>query len=118
MLAVPKRAVSGPNEPPRSDRVISDNWRGLYGSAPFSSMLRGAASGVLRNGAIYANISGFEVFFSPRIVVRRGAHLILNRQILSKTLAIRNLTGSGARRILKPERDQQKCVPVLPPIAL
>ena len=38
MLAVPKRAVSGPNEPPRSDRVIADNWRGLYGSDPFSSI--------------------------------------------------------------------------------
>ena len=33
---------SGPfpaqNEPPRSDRVTADNWRGLYGSDPFSSI--------------------------------------------------------------------------------
>ena len=26
------------NEPPRSDRVIADSWRGLYGSDLFSSM--------------------------------------------------------------------------------
>jgi hypothetical protein len=42
MLTGPKQAVSGPNEPPRSDRVIADSWRGLYGSDPFSSMRRGA----------------------------------------------------------------------------
>jgi hypothetical protein len=58
------------------------------------------------------------VFFRVRMVVCHRAHLILNRQILSKTLAIRNLTGSGATRILKTERDQQKREPVLGPIAL
>jgi hypothetical protein len=103
---------------PPSDRVIADNWRGLYGSAPFSSMLRGAASLIPRNGVICANISGFAVFFRMRMVVRHRAHLILNRQILSKTLAIRNLTGSGATRILKTERNRQKWEPVLRPIAL
>ena len=36
MLAGLKQAVSGPNEPPRSDRAIADSWRGLYGSDPFS----------------------------------------------------------------------------------
>ena len=41
-LRAHKQAVSGPNEPPRSDRVIADSWRGLYGSDRFSSMRRGA----------------------------------------------------------------------------
>jgi len=40
MLVGPKRAISGPMEPPRSDRVIADSWRGLYGSDPFSSIWR------------------------------------------------------------------------------
>jgi hypothetical protein len=73
MLVGPKRAISGPNEPPRSDRVIADNLRGLYGSALFSSMLRGAAFLIPRNGAIYANISGFAVFFRIRMLVRHRA---------------------------------------------
>ena len=47
MLAGPKRANRGPNEPPRSDRVIADSWRGLYGSDRFPSMLPGAAFAVL-----------------------------------------------------------------------
>jgi hypothetical protein len=34
-----KWAVFGPNEPPRSNRVIADSWRGLYGSDLFSSTL-------------------------------------------------------------------------------
>jgi hypothetical protein len=42
------------------------------------------------------------------------AHWIGNQ----RTLAIRNLTGSAAKRILKTGRDQQKWAPVLCPIAL
>ena len=68
MLAGPKRATSGPNEPPRSNRAIADDWRGLYGSDLFSSMLPDAAFKVLRNGAIGANISMFPVFFGGRMV--------------------------------------------------
>ena len=40
MLLGPKRAISGPMEPPRSNRIIADNWRGLYGSDLFSSIWR------------------------------------------------------------------------------
>jgi len=40
MLAGLNKAVSGPKEPPRPSRVTADNWRGLYGSDLFSSMLR------------------------------------------------------------------------------
>ena len=71
MLLGPKRAISGPMEPPRSDRVIADSWRGLYGSDPFSSIWR------LSQGSppsrplprpskprIYAKISGFAGFLT------------------------------------------------------
>ena len=64
MLTGPKRAVSGPIEPPRSNRAIADSWRGLYGSDLFSSMLRHAAFEVPRNDAIGANISVFAGFLS------------------------------------------------------
>jgi len=74
MLAGPKQAIFGPNEPPRSDRAIADNWRGLYGSDPFSSMLRDAAIEVLRNVAIGSNISMFPVFFSARMATGSGGH--------------------------------------------
>jgi hypothetical protein len=40
MLLGPKRAISGPMEPPRSNRIIADDWRGLYGSDLFSSIWR------------------------------------------------------------------------------
>ena len=63
MLAGPNKAVSGPNEPPRSDRVIADSWRGLYGSDLFSSMWPGASIGVLRNGTIPTNKSIIAVFY-------------------------------------------------------
>jgi len=75
MLAGPKRAVSGPNEPPRLDRVIADSWRGLYGSDPFPSMLPGAAFEILRNGAIcaeYINIRGVFPCEKDRLA---GGHL-------------------------------------------
>jgi hypothetical protein len=40
-LAGPKQAVSGPKgSRPGSNRAIADNWRGLYGSDPFSSIDR------------------------------------------------------------------------------
>jgi hypothetical protein len=48
MLAGSERAVSGPNEPPRLDRVIADNWRGLYASAPFSSIDRSPQRGLAK----------------------------------------------------------------------
>ena len=71
MLAGPKRAVSGPKEPPRSNRVIADNWRGLYGSDPFSSMLPGVAfqafPGVFETAHIGVNISIFAVFYRARM---------------------------------------------------
>jgi hypothetical protein len=35
MLAGPKHAVSGPNEPPRSDRAIADSWRAYTGATRF-----------------------------------------------------------------------------------
>ena len=38
MLAGQSGPFPAQNEPPRSDRVIADNWRGLYGSDPFSSI--------------------------------------------------------------------------------
>src|SRR5712672_587008 len=103
MLVGPKRAISGPNEPPRSDRVIADSWRGLYGSDPFSSIWPLATSGFLRNGAIRENISKLAVFFRARMAARRLAHYIGNR----RTLAIRNLTGSGAKRILNRKAAKQ-----------
>jgi hypothetical protein len=49
-------------EPPRSNRVIADSWRGLYGSAPFPSTLQGCSIEFLRNGAIGANNSIIAVF--------------------------------------------------------
>ena len=39
MMAGQRGPFHGPNEPPRSNRVIADSWRGLYGSLPFPSML-------------------------------------------------------------------------------
>jgi hypothetical protein len=56
MLLGPKRAISGPMEPPRSNRIIADNWRGLYGSDLFSSIWRLVAMLV----AIEALSSPFE----------------------------------------------------------
>jgi len=38
MLAGQSGPFPAQNEPPRSDRVTADNWRGLYGSDPFSSI--------------------------------------------------------------------------------
>jgi hypothetical protein len=71
MLAGPKQAVSGPKEPPRLNRAIADNWPGLYGSDPFSSMSRRAAFRILRNGAICPNISIFAGFFPARMTAFR-----------------------------------------------
>ena len=47
MLTGPNGPFPAQFEPPRSNRAIADSWRGLYGSDLFSSMLRGAAIGVL-----------------------------------------------------------------------
>ena len=74
MLVGPKRAISGPNEPPRSDRVIADSWRGLYGSDPFPSIWRSATSEFLRNGAICLNMSMCTAFFRMRMAAMRFAH--------------------------------------------
>ena len=59
---------SGPfpaqNEPPRSDRVTADNWRGLYGSDPFSSIwsptaiCRIGTPSKRRNSCEYINVCG------------------------------------------------------------
>ena len=59
-------------------------------------MLRGAASVVLRNGAICANIAVFAGFYGVgwRFIQQPLDHR--NR----RTLAIRNLTAAGAKRIL------------------
>ena len=74
MLAGPNQAFPAQKEPPRSNRAIADNWRGLYGSDPFSSMLLGAAAKVLRNGAILPNMSIFPVFFSVGMATGTGGH--------------------------------------------
>jgi hypothetical protein len=74
MLVGPKAGHSGPKEPPRSYRVIADNWRGLYGSDRFSSIWPLAAIGGPRNSAICANISVFAVFFHAGIATGFGAH--------------------------------------------
>jgi hypothetical protein len=63
MLAGPKRAVSGPKRAAPVEPVIADNWRGLYGSDPFSSMLRVTAFRWLPNRTFLTNISIFGVFF-------------------------------------------------------
>ena len=64
MLTGPKRAGSGPIEPPRSNRAIADSWRGLYGSDLFPSMLRHVAFQFPRNDAFGANSSVFAGFFT------------------------------------------------------
>ena len=66
----PKRAISGPIEPPRSDRVIADSWRGLYGSDPFSSIWRPVA--------IEAFSWRFEIANSSENIGIRG---VFNRRI-------------------------------------
>jgi hypothetical protein len=64
MLAGPKQGrFSAQIEPPRSDRVIADSWRGLYGSDLFSSMLPAIPTKVLRNGTIWTNKSTIAVFY-------------------------------------------------------
>jgi len=67
MLPAQKGPFPAKMSRPRSDRGIADNWRGLYGSARFSSMWRGAGFGAAENGAIRPNISIFAVFFSARM---------------------------------------------------
>ena len=64
MLTGPKRAGSGPIEPPRSNRAIADSWRGLYWSDLFPSMLRHVAFQFPRNDTIGANSSVFAGFLS------------------------------------------------------
>src|SRR3981081_1825880 len=105
-------------ERPRSNRVIADSWRGLYGSDPFSSMLPLAAVAVLRNGAICTNISISAVFFSARRAERKAPPEMRIEMRNRHTLSNCNLTGSGADRILKRKRDPEKWIPVLRPIAL
>ena len=74
-LAGPNWAIFRPkNEPPRSDRAIADNWRGLYGSDPFSSMSRHAAIWLRQIGAICTNMSKFAVFFTARMAARPHRH--------------------------------------------
>jgi hypothetical protein len=63
MLAGPKRTISGPKRAAPVEPVIADNWRGLYGSDLFSSMLRVTAFRVLPNRTFRTNISLFAVFF-------------------------------------------------------
>jgi len=76
MLAGPKQGrFPAQIEPPRSDRVIADSWRGLYGSDLFSSMLPATPIRVLRNGIIWANKSTIAVFYRKNggtLQVRRG----------------------------------------------
>jgi hypothetical protein len=60
-------------------------------------MLRRAACLVLRNGAIGANIAGFTGFYGQGWRAVQQPLDDRNR----RTLAIRNLTGAGAKRILK-----------------
>src|ERR1700676_1940504 len=75
-------------EPPRPNRIIADSWRGLYGSAPFSSMWPGCPIEVLRNGAIGTNNSIFAVFYErvsgytkpPAADLKQGWHAPLRRE--------------------------------------
>ena len=64
MLAGQSGPFPAQNEPPRSDRVIADNWRGLYGSDPFSSIwpltaiCRIRRPSKRRNSREYINVCG------------------------------------------------------------
>ena len=64
MLAGQSGPFPAQNEPPRSDRVIADNWRGLYGSDPFSSIwpptaiCRIGRPSKRRNSSEYINVCG------------------------------------------------------------
>ena len=62
MLTGPNGPFPAQFEPPRSNRAIADNWRGLYGSVMFSSTLRDASGPLLRNGTIVANMPDSPVF--------------------------------------------------------
>ena len=64
MLTGPKRAVSGPIEPPPVEPGHRGQLAGLYGSDLFPSMLRHVAFQFPRNDAIGANISVFAGFFT------------------------------------------------------
>jgi hypothetical protein len=64
-LAGPNWAIFRPKKkPPRSDRAIADNWRGLYGSDRFSSIRPLATFEAVfwtakpRNSTEYINVSG------------------------------------------------------------
>jgi hypothetical protein len=60
MLAGPKWAIFRPKmSRPRSDRVIADNWRGLYGSDPFSSIWPLAAFAALPERSEIAHLFEF-----------------------------------------------------------
>jgi hypothetical protein len=70
MLLGPKRAISGPMEPPRSNRIIADDWRGLYGSDLFSSIWRPVATKALfwpLETAILRRKTGIRGVFNRRI---------------------------------------------------
>src|SRR5665213_1187477 len=82
MLVGPKRAVSGPNEPPRFGPGHRGQLAGLYGSDPFSSMLRNRAISILRNGTIGANISIFAGFFRERMADLHSERLPSSRTVL------------------------------------
>src|SRR5712671_2249768 len=64
MLAGQSGPFPAQNQPPRSDRVIADNWRGLYGSDPFSSIwpltaiCRIGTPSKRRNSSEYINVCG------------------------------------------------------------
>ena len=64
-----------------------------------AASLRHAASAALRNGAIGANISVFTVFYGQGW--RFFSHTLDQRN--RRTLANRNLTAGGAKRILNFE---------------
>src|ERR1700732_754577 len=118
MLADPIEPFSAQIEPPRLNRAIADNWRGLYGSDPFSSMSQRAAFRALGNGSISPNISMFAGLFAARMAARHRSRLMpawtmeyyrtraknpssgaRTRSRSRSTLAIRNLTGWDAKRI-------------------
>src|SRR5882757_9422372 len=94
MLAGPNTGRFRPQmSRPRSNRAIADSWRGLYGSVPFSSTLRDASGRALRNGTIAADTADLSGFYQGGR--RPGGPRIRSGE--PSTLAIRNLTGSGAK---------------------
>ena len=101
MLAGPKRPFPAQMSRPGRDRAIADNWRGLYGSDRFSSMLRGAAIGAgggpFETAQLARNIMRFGGVFED--ATRRTLQALARSCApgTGTTLSNCNLTGSGRK---------------------